>query len=49
MRLPMKSSASGAKQQTTVDTAARDEQITVYEDHYTVELKSGLSVNIDAE
>lgn len=24
-------------------------QITVYEDHYTVELKSGLSVDIDAE
>lgn len=69
------------KQQTTVDTVTRDEQIkritalqdfirsqpaeltefdealvrrwfkriTVYEDHYTVELKSGLSVDIDAE
>ena len=69
------------KQQTTVDTVARDEQIkritalqdfirsqsadltefneslvrrwfkqiTVYDDHYTVELKSGLSVDIDAE
>lgn len=69
------------KQQTTVDTVARDEQIkrltelqdfirsqpaeltefdevlvrrwfkqiTVYEGHYTVELKSGLSVDIDAE
>ena len=69
------------KQQTTVDTVARDEQIkritalqdfirsqsadltefdetlvrrwfkqiTVYEDHYTIELKSGLSVDIDAE
>lgn len=69
------------RQQTTVDTAARDEQIkritalqdfirsqptdltefdeslvrrwfkqiTVYDDHYTVELKSGLSVDIDAE
>ena len=69
------------RQQTTVDTAARDEQIkrindlqdyiaqqtthltefdealvrrwikqiTVYEDHYTVELKSGLKVDIDAE
>jgi site-specific DNA recombinase len=24
-------------------------QITVYEDHYTVELKSGLKVDIDAE
>ena len=69
------------KQQTTVDTVTRDEQIkritalqdfirsqpaeltefgealvrrwfkriTVYEDYYTVELKSGLSVDIDAE
>jgi len=69
------------RQQTTVDTAARDEQIkrindlqdyiaqqtthltefdesmvrrwikqiTVYEDHYTVELKFGLKVDIDAE
>lgn len=69
------------KQQTTVDTVIRDEQIkritalqdfirsqpaeltefdevlvrrwfkqiTVYEDHYTVELKSGLKVDIDAE
>ena len=69
------------KQQTTVDTVARDEQIkritalqdfirsqsadltefdetlvrrwfkqiTVYEDHYTIELKSGLKVDIDAE
>lgn len=69
------------RQQTTVDTAARDEQIkrindlqdyiaqqtthltefdeslvrrwikqiTVYKDHYTVELKSGLKVDIDAE
>ena len=68
------------KQQTTVDTVARDEQIkrisalqdfirsqsadltefdetlvrrwfkqiTVYEDHYTIELKSGLKVDIDA-
>ena len=69
------------KQQTTVDTVARDEQIkrltelqdfirsqpaeltefddtlvrrwfkqiTIFEDHYTVELKSGLKVDIDAE
>lgn len=69
------------KQQTAVDTVARDKQIkritalqdfirsqptdltkfdetlvrrwfkqvTVYDDHYTVELKSGLSVDIDAE
>ena len=69
------------KQQTNVDTVARDEQIkritalqdfiriqpaeltefdevlvrrwfkqiTVYEDHYTIELKSGLKVDIDAE
>ena len=69
------------KQQTAVDTVARDEQIkrltelqdfirsqpaeltefddtlvrrwfkqiTIYEDHYTVELKSGLKVDIDAE
>ena len=69
------------RQQTTVDTAARDEQIkrindlqnyiaqqtthltefdeslvrrwikqiTVCEDHYTIELKSGLKVDIDAE
>lgn len=69
------------RQKTTVDTAARDEQIkrinelqdyiaqqtthltefdevlvrrwfkqiTVYEDHYTVELKFGLKVDIDAE
>ena len=35
------------RQQTTVDTAARDEQITIQDDHITIELKSGVSIDVD--